>query len=103
MTTLTQGIRTGEWLISEAEGSRSRDVKTVTIAGSVALASGQVLGKITATGKFVKYNSGGADGSQTPAGILLNALPGVNGDYSADRKSTRLNSSHHSISYAVFC
>src|SRR5690348_18086443 len=29
--------------------------------------------------------------------------PGVLGDRSEDRKSTRLNSSHPSISYAVFC
>src|SRR5207244_10874011 len=27
----------------------------------------------------------------------------VNGDWEADRKSTRLNSSHQIISYAVFC
>src|SRR5690348_17384865 len=30
-------------------------------------------------------------------------LGGVAGDFSGDRKSTRLNSSHPSISYAVFC
>src|SRR5690348_17874605 len=31
------------------------------------------------------------------------AVPGANGGPVADRKSTRLNSSHPSISYAVFC
>src|SRR3712207_7885131 len=31
------------------------------------------------------------------------SLPGVDGHQAADRKSTRLNSSHANISYAVFC
>src|SRR3712207_8603823 len=36
---------------------------------------------------------------------LLLPFPGVNGEVEqlADRKSTRLNSSHANISYAVFC
>src|SRR5690242_20828222 len=37
--------------------------------------------------------------------IVPNARPGIQHDHvdEADRKSTRLNSSHMSISYAVFC
>src|SRR5690242_21205463 len=35
---------------------------------------------------------------------LMRILPvGINGTLTRDRKSTRLNSSHMSISYAVFC
>src|SRR5689334_24519142 len=39
------------------------------------------------------------------AGLALGLLPGHASDASRsrDRKSTRLNSSHSSISYAVFC
>lgn len=81
MTTFTQGIQTGEWIVSEANGNRSRDVVTATVAGAVALPSGTVLGKITATGKYVKRNAAASDGSQTSAAILYNELPGVNGDY----------------------
>src|SRR5688572_33307574 len=33
----------------------------------------------------------------------LNSPPPVNGPREEDRKSTRLNSSHSQISYAVFC
>lgn len=80
MTTLTQGYQTGEFLVSEAPGARSRDQVTVTVAGAVALPSGTVLGKITATGKYIKYVDGAADGSQAAAAILYNPLPGVNGD-----------------------
>lgn len=83
MTVLTQGYNVGEWLLSEAEGQRSRDAVTVTIAGAVALPSGTVLGKITATGKFIKYVDAAVDGSGVAAAVLLNALPGVNGDYKA--------------------
>ena len=83
MTTLTQGYNVGEWLLSEAEGQRSRDVVTVTIAGAVALPSGTVLGKITASGKFIKYLDGASDGSQSAVCVLLNPLPGVNGDHKA--------------------
>ena len=80
MAVLTQGIQQGEWLLSEAEGVRSRDTFTATVAGSVALPSGTVMGKITATGKLIKYVDGAADGSQTAVGVLWNPLPGVNGD-----------------------
>src|SRR2546426_6537112 len=38
--------------------------------------------------------------SHEPVGIPLNRPPGT---FSQDRKSTRLNSSHLVISYAVFC
>src|SRR5699024_5798435 len=39
-------------------------------------------------------------GSPTGAAVLICVYPQVSGE---DRKSTRLNSSHVSISYAVFC
>ena len=81
MTVLTQGIQTGEFLLSEADGQRSRENATVTVAGAVALPSGTVLGKITASGKLIKYLDGAVDGSQTAVGVLLGECPGVNGDY----------------------
>src|SRR3712207_6916426 len=49
----------------------------------------------------------GVDYMTLHAGILLEHLPlvygRVTGIVSRDRKSTRLNSSHANISYAVFC
>lgn len=82
MTTLTQGIEHGEFMLSEANGMQSRDTETVTVAGSVALPSGTVLGKITASGKYIKYDNAASDGSQAAAGVLLYKCDGVNGDYS---------------------
>lgn len=83
MTVITQGIQPLEFLISEASGMRSRDQATVTVAGGVALPSGTLLGKITASGKLVKYSDAAADGSQTAVGVLGTPLAGVNGDYQA--------------------
>lgn len=61
MPVLTQGVQVGEWLLSEAEGQRSRDSATVTVAGAVALPSGTVLGRITVgaiTSSAVAGNTG---------------------------------------------
>src|SRR5437588_6590024 len=42
-------------------------------------------------------------GSGRGADHARDVLPGADGDEARDRKSTRLNSSHTVISYAVFC
>jgi hypothetical protein len=68
MTTLTEGRHTAEYILSEAEGHRSRD--NIKIAsGSGIVESGAVLGKITASGKFVPHAPAAADGSQTAIAI----------------------------------
>lgn len=81
MPTYTEGKHTLEFLLSEASGYRSRDEVTVTVTGGVAMPSGTVLGKITATGKYVRYNNVASDGSEVAAAVLVNPLPGTNGDY----------------------
>src|SRR5438309_8053515 len=45
----------------------------------------------------------GRSGRCAPQGPLLHYSSGFGTHAPADRKSTRLNSSHSSISYAVFC
>src|SRR5690554_7183326 len=45
-----------------------------------------------------------SEASLIPQGLgLVNALPVFHNVFMGDRKSTRLNSSHVRISYAVFC
>lgn len=84
MTTLTQGIETGEYLMSEGPGTRSRDAGVVTVSGNEVLRSGRVMAKLTATGKWVPYDNVGTDGSEVAAGVLLTPLlDGVNGDFAA--------------------
>lgn len=70
MPPINMGKRDGDFLISEANDYRSRDQVTVDATGG-ALETGTVLGKVTASGKFVRHDAGAADGSETEAGILF--------------------------------
>src|SRR5688572_32418611 len=59
-----------------------------------------ILFKMTANGvltSLVSFN--GANGANPQAELILDR----DGNFYGDRKSTRLNSSHSQISYAVFC
>jgi hypothetical protein len=57
--------------------------KKVTIAAGQNLQRGAVLGKITASGKYVLSASGAADGSQTPDLVLAEPLDATGGDKDA--------------------
>lgn len=82
MTNLVETRHTGEYLISEAEGTLSREQVVVTQTG-VAILSGTLMGKITASSKYIPYLDGAVDGSQVAAGILYNHLPAATGDVKA--------------------
>ena len=78
MTVLIEGKRPGAFLLSEATGQRARE--NITIAsGAGIVAPGSVLGKVTATGKYLVSAVGATDGSQTPAAINI---------YGADASTT---------------
>jgi len=66
MTTFTEAYAPGEFLISQAEGMRSRDNGTVRIGST--LVAGQVLGKL-ANGQWGALEEAATNGLQTPAGI----------------------------------
>lgn len=82
---LTQARKTGEFLLSEANGTLSREEVTIAAAAS-ALAAGTVLGKITASGKYVAYNNGASDGTEVAAGVLYAAVP----DSASDQKAVAI-------------
>lgn len=67
---LTEGQHTGEFILSEAPGTRSRDNVTVTVAANTTLAAGAVLGQLSASGKYVEYDDGFSDGREDAAGLL---------------------------------
>jgi hypothetical protein len=73
MPIVTEGRHTGHFLLSEASGSRSRDVVTLA-AGSGSLASGTVLGRITASKTFVAHDPAATDGRETACAILLGSV-----------------------------
>lgn len=71
MTVFKDGPRTAEYLISEANGHRSRETG-VLAAGIVGeLPPGSVLGKVTVGGAFKLYNPTANDGSEVVARILF--------------------------------
>lgn len=73
MALQSEGNYTGDWLKWEEENLYSREEVTI-LAGSGSarvLTSGMVLGKVTASGKYVQFNDTAADGSQTAAGVLI--------------------------------
>lgn len=79
MATLVEGRHVGEFLISEADGTLSREEVIVTQAGA-ALVSGTVMGKVTASGKYVPYSNAAIDGSEVAAGVLYTQLVAATGD-----------------------
>jgi len=78
MATKTEGTHIGDVLLYEAENFYSRE--TVTIASGADLTAGAVLGKVTASGKFIHSAPGAADGSQTPVAVLLEDAEAASAD-----------------------
>lgn len=81
-TIYTEGRHTGEFLLSEANGTQSRDEVTIA-AAAAAMVPGTLVGRITASGKYVAYSNAAADGSEVAAGILYAAVP----DKAADQRA----------------
>jgi hypothetical protein len=73
----TETAHTAEFLISEGNGRISRDAVTIDTG---ALVSGTVLGKITASGKYVILAPAAVDGSAVAAGILYEACDATAAD-----------------------
>lgn len=69
MPPLTEPNRSGDFLLFEEDHHYSRDV--VTIAASADLEPGTVLGKVTASGKFIRSVETASDGSETATAVLL--------------------------------
>jgi hypothetical protein len=75
MSLLNENPRISDVILFEegVEVEYTRD--TVTIAsGTVASGVGQLMGKVTATGKFTQLTPAAADGSQNAAGVLLESI-----------------------------
>ena len=79
MTVLIEGRHPGEFLMTEANGQRSRENITVA-AGAGMIAPGTVLGKVTASGKFVASAIGADNGSQTAVGVALYGCDATSAD-----------------------
>lgn len=83
MPTLTEGKHPLEFVLTEGNGNISRDEVTIAAAAG-AIVPGTLLGKITASGKYVAYANAAIDGSEVAAAIACYAIP----DLAADQKAT---------------
>lgn len=79
MTAKLERNHPAEFIISEAEGTRSRDVVTVVVPQGFRLRSGRILGKRSGDGKYVACDGTATDGSEVPAGILYAEQGNVDG------------------------
>jgi hypothetical protein len=79
MTVFYEANHGTEWLVRGTTPA-TPDTVTVTVSGSTPWESGQLLGRVTATGKYVKYDPAATNGSQTAVGVLWSTLPPVAGD-----------------------
>ena len=78
MSVLTQPPSMGDVLKYEVNPNYTRE--TVTLLAGTAYPVGSVLGRITASGKHKLATSGGADGAQTAAAVLLYAVDAILAD-----------------------
>ena len=78
MTVLHQPATMGDVLKYEVNPNFTRE--TVTLLAGTAYPVGAVLGRITASGKYKLSTSGGSDGAQTAAAVLLYAVDATGAD-----------------------
>ena len=79
MATLTKLQATASFIVRESNGYRSRDDVTVTVPATTTYVAGTILGKITATGKFVRHAAGATNGSEDEAGVLYETITNTTG------------------------
>lgn len=70
MPNLIEGRYACDWLKREADSLYSREEVTIA-SGQGQLVSGTVVGKITANGQYAAVTVAAADGSETPAGVVM--------------------------------
>jgi len=75
--TLTEGQHRGEFVVSEANGHRSRE--TATFASGEVLRPGHVLGQVSSSGEYKEYNPGNADGSETAVAVCYDHVDASGG------------------------
>ncbi|BAP94463.1 head decoration protein D [Aurantimonas phage AmM-1] len=77
---LTEGRRgAAHYIVSEAHGYRSRE-QGVVASGAGVLSAGQVMGQVTATGKYVPVDPDAVDGSEKAAAILYEGCDATDAD-----------------------
>jgi hypothetical protein len=80
MTVLDENPHDGNFILSEDdEGRLSRD-NVIIASGAGQLQPGTVLGKLTASGKFIPSPATAADGSETAVAVLVGSVDATSAD-----------------------
>ncbi len=82
MTLYSEGKHTGEF-IGEMAMSIGWHTETVTLLTGTNYQAGEVLGKVTASGKYTTYDNTASNGTETAARILLENVDASGGDKTA--------------------
>ncbi|SHO65822.1 Bacteriophage lambda head decoration protein D [Pseudoxanthobacter soli DSM 19599] len=85
MAAITKPRSPSDFIVSEGNGYISREVAKIA-SGAGKLSPGQILGKITASGKYTKHTPAASDGSQVASALLIDAVDAT----AADVKTTLL-------------
>lgn len=78
MATLNEGKHPGEFIVSESNGTRSRGAGTILSGENVV--AGELLGKVTASGKYAAYDNAAVDGRETVVAIAYDNTDATAGD-----------------------
>ena len=78
MAELIEGNHRGGYIVSEGNGNISRGTGTI-LSGEV-IEAGQVIGIVTASGKFAHYDAAATDGTETVAGISYDNVDATDAD-----------------------
>ncbi|CAO4138036.1 head decoration protein [Methylorubrum extorquens] len=100
MALLETAAVASDWLKVEDGSYRSRDTAVIA-TGSGKLASGTVLAKVTASGKYVPAAASGADGSQTAVAVLVFPVDATSADAKAVIVSRHAVVSHAGLTYGA--
>ncbi len=76
---LTEKIHPGEFILDAGNEPIAKDAIVIAAAAG-AMPAGQVLGQITASGKYTAYAPAASDGSEVAAGILWAGVPDLSVD-----------------------
>ena len=81
MTTLNETLHAGGFMLSgNFDGSQISCDKITVASGQGPINAGTILGKITASGKYVQLTEGASDGSQVAGGILWDYVDATSAD-----------------------
>ena len=81
MAAIVEGTYLDDWLKWEQNNHYSREV--VTIASGQSVVNGQVLGIVTASGKYAAHDQDAEDGTEAAAGIAIADYDATSADVSS--------------------